>query len=440
MAAGRLRRAVVLVDGEHYPPVVAAAIADLRADLDVVAGLLIGGTEKLRQEPQAGAYGLARLVTAADADLHGALDGLVRSVRAALVVDLSDEPVVSGRARLRLAATALNAGAAYRAAGLDLAVPLEAGYAGASIAIAGTGKRVGKTAIAGHLARRAAGRLDGGPVVVVAMGRGGPAVPELVDPRTATIGLADLLARARGGAHAASDFLEDAVLAGVPTVGCRRCGGGLAGDVVHSNVAAGAALAASLEPALTIFEGSGASLPPVRCDRLLLVVSTLTPPEEVGGYLGPYRLLRADAVALVGDDEAPGLRRAIAGVRPDLEVIACRLVARPTAPVAGRRVAVFTTAPASALDAIGEVLRERHCADVVAVCGALSDRAALRDALATIDAEVFCTEIKAAAIDVVAEEAARRGVEVVFCDNEPVSAALDGALDRLVDAAIEAKP
>ena len=65
-------------------------------------------------------------------------------------------------------------------------------------------------------------------VVVVAMGRGGPPEPELVEVRP---GAADLLELSRAGRHAASDHLETAALTGLPTVGCRRCGGGLAGAV-----------------------------------------------------------------------------------------------------------------------------------------------------------------------------------------------------------------
>ena len=44
----RLPRAVVLVDGEHYPPVVAAAVARLRDTYSVEAGIFAGGREKLR--------------------------------------------------------------------------------------------------------------------------------------------------------------------------------------------------------------------------------------------------------------------------------------------------------------------------------------------------------------------------------------------------------
>ena len=103
-----------------------------------------------------------------------------------------------------------------------------------------------------------------GWVVVVAMGRGGPAEPEVVEsPPT----LEELVERSRAGQHAASDHLELATLAGVPTIGCRRAGGGLAGAVFVSNVAAGAALAAERRPDVVIFDGSGAAIPPVDVDR-----------------------------------------------------------------------------------------------------------------------------------------------------------------------------
>src|SRR5207302_11402772 len=63
----------------------------------------------------------------------------------------------------------------------------------------GTGKRVGKTAVTAHVARLLARDRR---VVVVSMGRGGPAEPELVStPPT----LDDLVARSRAGRHAASE-------------------------------------------------------------------------------------------------------------------------------------------------------------------------------------------------------------------------------------------
>jgi cyclic 2,3-diphosphoglycerate synthetase len=428
-------RRLALVDGEHYPPVVAAAIAEVGG---VTAALLLGGTEKLRTAPAAADYGVARLETA-DGDAPRALQRLLGEGGVDEVVDLSDAPVVSQRGRLRLASVALAAGVPYRAGGLLLEPERRAPYALPAIAVAGTGKRVGKTAVAGHLARLARELVAPGEVVVVAMGRGGPAAPELVEP--AAVDLGALLERSRAGQHAASDFLEDALLAGVTAIGCRRCGGGLAGDVVHSTVAEGAALAAARRPALTVFEGSGASLPPVAAGRTLLVTSATAEPEEVLGYLGPYRLLRSDAVLVVGDERNPALEAGIRELRPGIAVVPCTLAPRPSAPIGGRRVAVFTTAGAAAHGPLRARLEARYGAEVALVSGALADRPALRAALAQTDAEVLVTELKAAAVDVVAEAAAARGAELVFLANEPValdgSAAVDDLLATLIREVIE---
>jgi cyclic 2,3-diphosphoglycerate synthetase len=81
--------------------------------------------------------------------------------------------------------------------------------------------------------------LGGHPgIVVVAMGRGGPAEPEVIDGAAVALTVEDLLAWSRRGRHAASDHFEDAVLSRVVTVGCRRCGGGMAGEPFVSNVTA----------------------------------------------------------------------------------------------------------------------------------------------------------------------------------------------------------
>ena len=57
-------------------------------------------------------------------------------------------------------------------------------------------------------------------------------------------------------------------------------------------------------------------------------------------------------------------------------------------------------------------------AEVVHVSRNLADRAALREELKGIDADAFLVEIKAAAIDVVAEAAVERGIECVFAAND----------------------
>ena len=77
---------------------------------------------------------------------------------------------------------------------------------------------------------------------------------------------------------------------------------------------------------------------------------------------------------------------------------------------------------------------------MVHVSGALSDRARLREELATLDAETFVVELKAAAVDVVAAEAQRRGARIVLAANEvvplPGEPDLDAELERLAAEAV----
>ena len=108
-----------------------------------------------------------------------------------VVVDLSDEPVLSPAARLLLASRALACGVPYVGADFRFEPPAFEPFALPSLAVFGTGKRVGKTAVTGHLARLLARDRD---VVVVAMGRGGPAEPEVVEVAPT---VADLLERCR---------------------------------------------------------------------------------------------------------------------------------------------------------------------------------------------------------------------------------------------------
>jgi len=66
-------------------------------------------------------------------------------------------------------------------------------------------------------------------------------------------------------------------------------------------------------------------------------------------------------------------------------------------------------------------LADQHGAEVSHVSGNLAHREALRAELEQVDADVYLVEIKAAAIDVVAEAALERGRKLVFADNELVS-------------------
>ncbi len=409
-------RALAICDGEHYPPVVRDALEALPHE--VVGLWLAGGTEKLRGGED---YGVP---------VVDALESAVAELEPELVVDLSDEPVLGPRERFRVASRVLALGLPYEGTDFRFDPPALAPFPRPALSVVGTGKRVGKTAVTGHVARLLARDRD---VVVVAMGRGGPPEPELAEVQPT---LEALLELSRAGRHAASDYLETAALAGVVTIGCRRCGGGLAGAPGESNVLAGAALAVEREPDLVIFDGSGAAIPPVETDARILVTST-SQRDVATEYLNAYRILISDLVVVTGglDEDLVDAIRAI----KDVPVVPVELRLRPVAPVLGRRVAYFSTAPASAHAAIELHLREELGAEVVLVSGNLAHREALRGELARVDAEVYLVEIKAAAIDVVAEAALERGVEVVFADNELVPVGvldLDTELIRLADGAI----
>ena len=98
---------------------------------------------------------------------------------------------------------------------------------------------------------------------------------------------------------------------------------------------------------------------------------------------------------------------------------------RPVVPLEGRRTAVFTTGPAPLDDLDAEVVHVSH---------SLARRAELERDLAGIDAEVYLVELKAAAIDVVAQVAVERGAEVVLARNDVVCEGLDEALLEAVPA------
>jgi cyclic 2,3-diphosphoglycerate synthase len=389
---------IALIDGEHHPAAVRDALERLERERGVAAVVFCGGEEKVRPEvledPEAH-YGFA---------LQHDAEEVLRRADARAVVDLADEPVLPAAAKLRLAALALHLGLAYESPGALLTPPhYEAvDFAGRKVAVIGTGKRTGKTAVAGHWATLL--RERGTRSVIVSMGRGGPPEPQLAE---ADISLDDLRAIAANGRHAASDYLEDAVLAGVPTVGCRRVGGGLVGEPFESNVAEGARLAASLGPETLIFEGSGSCIPPLEADVTVCIVGR---DADLSG-LGRYLLLRSDLALVMGGEPGDLTCRALR----------CRLVPEPVEqPPEGARLAVFTTG-APAADSLDSVVSST----------ALARRRELEQDLDRAVAErcdVYLVEVKAAAIDTVAVRAEREGARVIFLRNRPT------ALDRDLDS------
>ena len=447
--AGAPVPAVVLIDGEHYPPVVVDALAQLGTRFTFLAAVFLGGAEKLdSRDPTATAretYGLpVYFAGGAGGEVTDVLAEVINAYKPQTVVDVSDEPVVGYRERFRLISHALARNVSYEGSDFRFAPPkLEHLATNPSLSIIGTAKRVGKTALSGfaartihkHLSLMREGRpLDPGRggVVIVPMGRGGPSAPEVIHGAGRALEAGDLLEWSRAGRHAASDHFEDAALSRVTTVGCRRCGGGMAGEPFVSNVAEGARVANSLLPTLTIFEGSGAAIPPVATDARLLVAGAHQPLEYVAGYLGTYRVLLSDAVVLAMAEEplaeVEQVRRMVAEIdviKPGIPVIPAVFRPQPLKDVAGRSVAFFSTAPQVQEGVLRRHLEETCGCRVVAFSSNLSDRGRLRTDLERDDvrgAEVFLTEIKAAAIDVVAEEAEARGVETVFVDNIPLEA------------------
>ncbi len=463
-------RTLALVDGEHYAPVVRAALADLTAGGRTVVGVVLaGGTEKL---PASGLPDLGAFEVVTGSDPLDALERGLGRFHPDEVYDLADEPVVEPRTRLRLAAAALARGVAYSGPDFALTPPPRPRLATKpSIAVTGSGKRAGKTAVAAALARVLA--ADGRPPVVVAMGRGGPVEPELVDPAVADLSPAGLLARSGSGRHAASDHIEDAVASGVVTVGTRRCGGGLAGTPGTNTFEAGVALADSRPERLLVFEGSGRAIPPVHADAVVHVVPSGADPDTVVGHLGAVGVLPADLVVVtlmdvtsdpeqvpedpLTDSPGPGPSRSVhlsaprprafdalleclRGCAPRAAVVQVTLVPFPLGPVGGRSVFFATTAPGPAAARQARTLGTRHGANVVGWSNHLADRVRLiRDLDRAPGAEVLVTELKAAGVDVATKVALDAGLEVVYCDNRPEATGPTGLDDHLLAVADRAE-
>ena len=432
-------KVIALVDGEHYPAVTRWGLSSAAASgYDVLAALAVGGAEKLDRERALDLGGVP--VLRGEVDPMGALAAAIDELRPDAVLDLSDEPVLSYERRMELAAVALARGCAYVGPGFRFDPPVrDAPLRVPTAAVIGTGKRVAKTSVSAHLARLAA--ADGRRPAIVAMGRGGPPGPALAGPGDVT--LSELLARVERGEHAASDYLEDALMSGVPTVGARRCGGGLAGRPFVTNVAAAAARAAD-GAGLVILEGSGAAMPTVPWDAGVLVVPATLPPEHLGGYFGPLRLLLSDLVVFIledgpraGPDNLSALASHVRRLRTDTRVALAELQPVPLADVRGKDAFFATTAREDVAVRLAERLTMTAGCHIVKVSARLADRAGLEEDLASSPRfDVLLTELKAAAVDVAARWALERGAEVVFVDNRPRAVvdhpAGDGDVDDLL--------
>lgn len=432
---------LALVDGEHYPATTRWGLAAARSrGYEVLACVFVGGGEKL---PEGGALDLGGVpIERLEADL--ALGSLIERYGPEAVLDLSDEPVLGYRERMTLAAVTLASGIRYVGPDFTLDPPVTGPrLAVPTVAVIGTGKRTGKTAIAGEAARVTS--KAGMRPVIVAMGRGGPPGPEVAE--AGSVGLERLLALARGGEHAASDYLEDAVTTGVTTVGARRCGGGLGGSPFVTNAREAAEVAVEAGAGLVILEGSGAAVPPIPWDAGVLVCPVSLPEEYLAGYMGPYRILRSDLIVLTiesgpdtGPEHSTTLTSHVRRLRPDARVVVTEFRPLPLGDVRGKKVFFTTTAPPSSGPSLVSHLEKAFGCRVIGTSHRLADRRGLLDDLEAAPAfEVLLTELKAAAVDVAAERALATGAEVVFVDNRPETREGDGELsDLLLEVAIQA--
>jgi len=424
-------RALFLIDGEHYIPVNRDGIADVarRRGYDAAGAVFIGGTEKIGSPDDLKKLGLP---VVRDDDPMVAISRALDEFRPEVAVDLSDEPVVSAKRRFEIANLILSRDVIYEGADFRFSPPsYEDVCKKPSISVGGTGKRVGKTALATYAARVLSGQEGveaGYRPCIVTMGRGGPPEPEIIRGDEIEITPEYLLSESRSGKHAASDHYEDALMTRLTTIGCRRCGGGFAGVVFSSVVPEGARIANGLPADIVIFEGSGASMPPVATDAWIMAIGANQSLEYITGYMGPYRIRKSDLCVLTMCEEPAAdaekvaeMTDCIRELNPSARILRTIFRLRPLENIKGERVLYTTTAPASAGDTIRRSLEEGCGCEVVGISHHLSNRPKLREDIERAIREgaptVLLTELKAAAVDVSTAMGLEAGLRVVYADN-----------------------
>ena len=448
-------RAIFLLDGEHYIPVNRDGVSEVarRRGYEVAGAAFIGGMEKIGSPDDLKQLGIPVIT---DGDPLTAISRAVEEFHPDVAVDLSDEPVVSCRTRFEFANVLLDLGVIYEGADFRFAPPeYETVCTKPSLSVGGTGKRVGKTALGAYVARVLDGR-EGIEAAyspcIVTMGRGGPPQPEVIRGDEIRITPEYLLAESRDGKHAASDHYEDALMARVTTIGCRRCGGGFAGVVFTSVVAQGARIANGLPAGLIIFEGSGASMPPVATDAWALAIGAHQSLDYITGYMGPYRIRKADLCVLTMCEEPMANERKVSemsdrirALNPSVRVVRTVFRPKPLEDVRGERVLFTTTAPPTAGEAIRSSMEREFGCEVVAISHHLSNRPKLRteiaEAIKGSKPSVLVTELKAAAVDVATALGIEAGLRVVYADNIPIEIEGEPRLAqevlRLAESAVE---
>ena len=303
-----MNKIICLVDGEHYLPVTKSAVLNINDSNhnEVQAIIFIGGTEKLKTENHEEYSKLMGFPVYFGDDYgeipYDLIEEVIDKYGPDCVMDLSDEPVLDYSKRFKIASCVLSRGLIYEGPDFRFEPPTQAEIPEKpSIKIIGTGKRIGKTAVSTYTSRLI--EKNKYNPCVVAMGRGGPEKPELVRGDLMEITPEFLMEQSEKGVHAASDHWEDALMSRVLTIGCRRCGGGLSGEVFMTNMKEGAKIANEQDKDLIIFEGSGAAIPPIKTDKNILLIGANQNLLNIVNFFGPFRIGLSDLVILTMCEE-----------------------------------------------------------------------------------------------------------------------------------------
>lgn len=427
------KKMLCLIDGEHYLPVTQEAIDTLNKleYHDIKAAVFIGGTEKLKnddEESYSNILGVPVKFGDGKEIPYKLIKEMIETYDVNTVFDLSDEPILDYEKRFKIGCYVLEENKVYE--GPDFRFEPVTQYEiveKPSLKIIGTGKRIGKTAVSGFVSRLL--HKNNHDPCVVAMGRGGPEEPEIVHGDEIDISPEFLLKQSDKGVHAASDHWEDALMSRVLTIGCRRCGGGMAGEVFLTNMKKGAELANEVDSEFVIFEGSGAAIPPIQTNKNIVLVGANQPINNIVKYFGPYRISFADLVIMTMCEEPMAnknkieyIENSIKEINPNAKVIATVFRPKPLNDISGKKILFATTAPEAVHSKLVEYLETNYNCEVVGITSNLANRPLLREDIKKyIDkADVMLTELKAAAVDVATKEAIEGGLEVVYCDNIPI--------------------
>ena len=425
---------ICLVDGEHYLPVTKSSVETLNnsENIEVQALIFIGGTEKLKTEDEDKYSDLMGFPVYFGKNKkqipYDLIVEIIHKYHTDAVMDLSDEPVLDYGKRFQIASKVLNEGVIYKGPDFKFTpITQEDICTKPSLKIIGTGKRIGKTAVSGYISRLL--NKNYYKPCVVAMGRGGPEKPEIVHGDTFKITPEFLMEQANKGVHAASDHWEDALMSRILTIGCRRCGGGMAGEVFQTNMIQGAEIANSVENKFIIFEGSGAAIPPIKTDSTILLIGANQPLVNIKQYFGPLRIIQAQLIILTmceqpmtTPEKVKEIEEYVKKLNPEAKIISTVFRPKPLGDISNKKVLFATTAPEQVKDVLVEFLEKEYNCKVIGTTPHLSNRPLLQKDIEKYvnDVDLILTELKAAAVDVATKDALEKGLDVVYCDNIPM--------------------